>query len=326
MSRRPSFQFYTADWFSNPKLKRCTHAEKGMWADILCLLHDGEPYGVLRWPLTDIARAIGATVPAVSGLVRKGVLKGSDTHCESLIYVPRSGRKNGAPVTLIEEQDGPIWYSSRMVTDEHKSGVRGGASNITPNTAPKTPIGEVSDAHLTQHHPRGITPAAPSSSTSSADKEEEPVALATVVRSAKKSVLADESEFQEFYNVFPLHKARGGALKAYLSARKKGASHEILVRGAASYADHCRRTGTTKQFTAHPATWLNEQRWLDDLSDDQPAGARPGRPTGGYRQGGRSDVEIIADLVAEAERQEQGGGLRLGDDDDGFFGGLRVVS
>jgi hypothetical protein len=157
-------------------------------------------------------------------------------------------------------------------------------------------------------------------------EEEEPVANAIVVRSAPKSSSIDESEFQEFYNVFPLHKARGGALKAYLSARKKGASHEILVRGAASYADHCRRTGTTKQFTAHPATWLNEQRWLDDLSDDQPACARPGRPTGGYRQGGRSDVEIIADLVAEAERQEQGGGLRLGDDDDGFFGGLRVVS
>jgi hypothetical protein len=40
MSKRPSFQFYPADWSANPNLKRCTFAEKGIWLEVMCLLHD----------------------------------------------------------------------------------------------------------------------------------------------------------------------------------------------------------------------------------------------------------------------------------------------
>ena len=31
---RPWMPFYTADWTTNLKLKRCTHEEKGVWIDI----------------------------------------------------------------------------------------------------------------------------------------------------------------------------------------------------------------------------------------------------------------------------------------------------
>ena len=50
--KRPSFQFYVADWRLDQKLRRCSPAARGVWIDILCLLHDSdEQYGVLRWPL-----------------------------------------------------------------------------------------------------------------------------------------------------------------------------------------------------------------------------------------------------------------------------------
>ncbi len=118
--RRPSFQFYPGDWQSNSNLRRCTHAEKGVWVDVMCLLHDQEIYGVLRWSLKEIAQAVGCSVSVLKALVSKGVLKGDDKMLsESFIYTPRSGRKNGEPVTLVNTQDGPIWYSSRMVKDEY---------------------------------------------------------------------------------------------------------------------------------------------------------------------------------------------------------------
>lgn len=145
--KRPSFQFYPDDWTGNSKLRRCTHEEKGIWMDVMCILHDQEEYGIVRWPAKELALAVGCTVAKLKGLINKGVLKGADSgqSCDPMIFVPRSGRRNGAPVTLIAEQNGPIWYSSRMVEDEYKRMVRGGeidASNYSPNHSPKRGLGE----------------------------------------------------------------------------------------------------------------------------------------------------------------------------------------
>lgn len=144
--RRPSFQFYPGDWQANSNLRRCTHEEKGVWLDIMCLLHDQEEYGVARWSLKELAQAVGAPVAKVKSLVVKGILKGSDagSKCDSFVFVPTAaGRKKGDPVTLVNEQEGPLWYSSRMVVDEYKRVVRGehgGSPKGAPDSAPKPPI------------------------------------------------------------------------------------------------------------------------------------------------------------------------------------------
>lgn len=119
--KRPSFQFYPGDWQSNSNLRRCTRAEKSVWLDVLCLMHDQEEYGVLRWTLKEIAEAAHCKVSELKSLQAKGVLKGADKGqvCKPYIYIPRSGRRDGAPVELIPEQPGPIWYSSRFVRDEY---------------------------------------------------------------------------------------------------------------------------------------------------------------------------------------------------------------
>lgn len=151
--KRPSFQFYPGDWSANPNLKRCTFAERGIWLEVMCLMHDQDPYGVLRWPLKEIAQAVGCKPADLMALARKGVLKGADDHlAEAFVYTPRSGRKDGEPVTLIDTQAGPIWFSSRMVKDEYLRTIRGdGGGNgdapkrppkATPKGAPKPPIGE----------------------------------------------------------------------------------------------------------------------------------------------------------------------------------------
>lgn len=141
--RRPSFQFYPADWLGNSNLRRCTHAEKGAWIDVMCLMHDAAEYGVLRWPLADIAQAVGCPVEILLALIAKGVMKGADdSECEPLIFTPRHANKDGDPVTLIPAEQGPVWFSSRMVVDEYKRQVRGsstrfGADNKGKNAAPK---------------------------------------------------------------------------------------------------------------------------------------------------------------------------------------------
>jgi len=130
--KRPSFQFYPEDWLSNSNLRRCSHEEKGIWIDVMCLLHDQEEYGIVRWPLKEVAQAVGSTPAKLKGLVTKGVLKGADTGtlAPELVYVPRSGRRDGDPVTLIPEQPGPVWYSSRMVVDEYKRAHAGASTRF----------------------------------------------------------------------------------------------------------------------------------------------------------------------------------------------------
>jgi hypothetical protein len=113
----------------------------------MCLLHDQEEYGVARWPLHEIALAVGTQVAKVKSLVTKGILKGADcgASCSSFVFTPTgAGRRKGNPVTLVAEQEGPIWYSSRMVLDEYKRVVRGEHGSSTksaPKPAPKPPIG-----------------------------------------------------------------------------------------------------------------------------------------------------------------------------------------
>lgn len=109
----------------NANLRRCSAEQRGVWIDVMCLMHDSEEYGVLRWPLKEIAQAVGVKVTVLRALVDRQVLKGADTgQAEALIYIPRHARQNGDPIGLIGNLDAPVWYSSRMVLDEHKRSVR----------------------------------------------------------------------------------------------------------------------------------------------------------------------------------------------------------
>lgn len=156
--KRPSFQFYPADWRNNAKLRRCSEAARGVWMDILCVLHDSDEYGVCRWPLADLARAAGAPLKLVKELVVKEVLKGADKGAAPYVYTPRHAGKDGEPVTLVEPCDGPCWYCSRFVRDEWVRSRRGNSTQFTtdnqpPKSTPKgTPDGTPNPSPDTSPH------------------------------------------------------------------------------------------------------------------------------------------------------------------------------
>ena len=138
MAERPSFQFYPGAWRTNAKLRRCSRATRSVWIDVLCLLHDGDEYGVLRWPLADIATAADAPLELVSELVEKGVLKGTDDAPLTYSHTPRVGNRPQPDVLLLRSDGGPCWYSSRMVLDEWRRKTKGAATRFTANDNPST--------------------------------------------------------------------------------------------------------------------------------------------------------------------------------------------
>ena len=43
----PFLKFYTSDWRSDPRLRMCSPAARGMWIEMICLMHEASPYGHL---------------------------------------------------------------------------------------------------------------------------------------------------------------------------------------------------------------------------------------------------------------------------------------
>lgn len=77
MSKLPAFQFYPGDWIKDPALRRCSHEEKGIWIDLLCLMHESPERGILRgWSDEEICRSIGGRYEAVSSAVTRLVTLG----------------------------------------------------------------------------------------------------------------------------------------------------------------------------------------------------------------------------------------------------------
>lgn len=74
-------------------------------------------------------------------------------------------------------------------------------------------------------------------------------------------------DFDAFWAEVPRKVGRGAAEKSYRAALKK-TDHDTLIAGIRRYAEE--RAGKDRQYTVHPATWLNQERWADEpeRSDD----------------------------------------------------------
>ena len=62
--KRPSFQFYPADWRKDPGVQSLSYHDRGVWFEIICLLHESEERGKLLLngrPMPDdaLARLLG---------------------------------------------------------------------------------------------------------------------------------------------------------------------------------------------------------------------------------------------------------------------------
>lgn len=70
------------------------------------------------------------------------------------------------------------------------------------------------------------------------------------------------TEFQAFWQAYPRRVGKLDAVKAYAKARALASADEILA-GVEAYKKH------KPEYCdyAHPATWLNKGRWMDEYDD-----------------------------------------------------------
>lgn len=67
--------------------------------------------------------------------------------------------------------------------------------------------------------------------------------------------------FAQFWKMYPRKVGKGKAEKAFISALRRASFAEIL-EGCERFAQE--RDGEDPQFTAHPTSWLNADRWSDE--------------------------------------------------------------
>lgn len=74
----------------------------------------------------------------------------------------------------------------------------------------------------------------------------------------------DSPHFLAFWSVYPRRIGKGAARTAFRKATELASANQI-IQAAKDYADFCIEQKTEKRFIPHASTWLNQERWEDDL-------------------------------------------------------------
>jgi hypothetical protein len=160
--KRPAFQFYPADWRKDAALQSCSIGARGLWHELLCVMHECAPYGHLcinGSPVKEreAARLCGVTL---------------NEYAKLLVELW------GAGVPSVTT--GGIMFSRRMVKDEHirtvraEAGKQGGNPNLLGNKVKQN--GKDDDYLLNQVSNQGLTPSSSASALSSTSVEKPIVA------------------------------------------------------------------------------------------------------------------------------------------------------
>jgi len=217
MSKLPAIQLYPADWRKDPGIQALDYFEKGVWMEMLFIMHESNNRGFLKINDKKIEKNVLARM---LGLTLKKTEKTLKTLHDFGIY---SIDENG------------VIYSRRMVKDEHLRQIRAEAGKLGGSPLLKQKV--------KQPAKQKATPSSSSSTSSSSSKNKDII--------------------EKIYQAYPKKVGKAKALKAIAKAIKK-IDHEKLLSIVEQYA--VSRQGEDPQYTPHPSTWFNAERWNDDQS------------------------------------------------------------
>lgn len=275
--KRPSFQFYPADWRKDAELQSCSIAARGLWVEMLCIMHESSLYGHLAIngkPMTaaQLGRLVGESEKAIKALLDE--LEGAGVFSTS---------------------DGGCIFSRRMVKDEEVRNIKAeagkggkefgvlGAEHGKKGGRPKKDRGDIKTPHITPHQEENKTPEEPppssSSSSSSSSSEEEKI---------KRTPKADAFGVLQILETFPtldesvandFVKHRKNKRAPLTQSAWDAIAKEIMASGWTP--DRALREAMARGWQAFKADWVAEkpQRFgskqaPEDISNWVPASMR----------------------------------------------------
>src|SRR5215472_4240509 len=113
LGKTPAFLFFPSDWLTDANLRRCSYEARAVWIDMLCIMWDSKPRGILAsngqaWSDEEIAQAIpGDTYKnllALQELIKNGVARRRKT--DQAVYSKR---------ILFDEQNRRKWRKQKKL-------------------------------------------------------------------------------------------------------------------------------------------------------------------------------------------------------------------
>jgi hypothetical protein len=216
----PWMKFYPADWRADPALRMCSLAARGLWMEMLSIMHEADPRGSLLINGNTIgdkqlAGLCGATLRATIALLAELEMAG----------------------VFSRDNDGTI-FSRRMKRDDAKAerdkanGKEGGNPWLKA----------------------GVNPP---------DKAQRPEARVQKPESKERTRASalvapwTDADRDRFWAAYPNKVGKAEALKALDKA-----SHKVVPDELFSALSRYANKSDDRPF-CNPATWLNQERWLD---------------------------------------------------------------
>jgi len=266
----PWMKFYPQDWRADEKLRMCSLAARGLWLEMLAIMHRSERYGHLlvngHVPTdAQLAILVGAPPSEVTALLAD--LDGAGVFSRSAngaIYSRRmtrdhkkakkareNGKKGGNP-SLGKGKGNPAWDNPRL------------------NGRVKTQIPEA---------------------RSQIPEEEEPDGSSNPIVPSSKS-----DGFDAFWKAYPRRVGKEAARKAWAVCLKRGVKSWHIIEGAQWLAAH---PPDDPKYIPHPATWLNQGRYDDERTEDgeRPVAGNRSAPAGSYRRS--IGLEMLRDAASD---------------------------
>lgn len=101
--KQPWFKFYPQDWRGDAKLRMCSIGARGLWAEMLCVMHESEPYGYL---LVGGKKVVARQMASLAGISQGECMK-------YLLELASAG--------VYSEDENKVIFSRRMVRDKAKA-------------------------------------------------------------------------------------------------------------------------------------------------------------------------------------------------------------
>jgi hypothetical protein len=237
----PWLKFYPTDWRADPALRMCSAAARGVWIDLICLMHEATPYGHL---LVNGRCPTDAQVAVLTG-----------TPPDQLTQCLRELEDAGV---FSRTKDGTI-YSRKLTRMAKKAatarnnGRKGGNPSLEKQRG-NPPLDNPADKGR--------------------DKPQKPEARSQIeVREEANASLSPRGDggrgFAEFWSSWPLakvQKAKAEAAFKRLSKENRGLAIDRVGAWAAAW-----RKKYPQASDIHPTTYLNGKRWQDDFVPMQTA-------------------------------------------------------
>ena len=127
-------------------------------------------------------------------------------------------------------------------------------NNMLPQTTPQI-IPQTTPQTTPQNAPQTTPPYIHSNNNIQSNKN----------KTKQKNMSDSDTGFDIFWEHYPRHEGKAKARESFLKVIKKGVALNVLIDAIEKHKQSQQWQKDGGQYIPHPATWLNQQRWEDEM-------------------------------------------------------------